>query len=189
MFFLRRPSPETIEQFLRDSRALTLSYGDAGLLESIDAALLDEADTVIGSGAADFEKARHALIAWQHFNLGWVELFPRASPIAVGSVVAVLIKHLGFWSLNGCRVVYHARTNGDRSFGYAYGTLPNHAESGEELFEVVLDPASENVIYRIRATSQAQAMLAWLGQPIVRVLQARFRRDTAAAMKRAIRHG
>ncbi|HUQ89511.1 MAG TPA: DUF1990 family protein, partial [Vicinamibacterales bacterium] len=65
-------------------------------------------------------------------------------------------------------------------------TLPNHAESGEELFEVYIDPRTDDVIYRIRATSKPQSMLAWLGQPIVRVLQARFRRDSAAAMKRAI---
>ena len=25
--------------------------------------------------------------------------------VAVGTVVAVLIRHLGFWSLNGCRVL------------------------------------------------------------------------------------
>ena len=31
-------------------------------------------------------------------------------------------------------------------FGFAYGTLTNHAESGEELFEVFLDPATGDVI-------------------------------------------
>lgn len=43
------------------------------------------------------------------------------------------------------------------------------------------------VMYRIRATSSPQAALARVGQPIVRVLQARFRRHSAAAMKRATR--
>jgi hypothetical protein len=41
------------------------------------------------------------------------------------------------------------------------------------------------VKYRIRAISKPQAALARLGQPIVRALQARFRRDSVAAMKRA----
>ena len=70
-------------------------------------------------------------------------------------------------------------------FGVAYGTLTNHAEAGEELFEVFMDPRTEDVVYRIRATSWPRAMLARVGQPIVRVLQARFRHHSAAAMKRA----
>lgn len=40
-------------------------------------------------------------------------------------------------------------------------------------------------IFRIRAVSWPQSVLAHVGQPIVRLLQARFRLDSAAAMKRA----
>ena len=189
MFFMRRPSLDTIAAFLAASQQLPMSYAPIGLVQSGGCRSLDRADAVIGRGGADFERARSALEAWQQFDLGWVELFPKRSPIAVGSVVAVLIKHLGFWSLNGCRVVYHAAANGDGAFGYAYGTLSNHAESGEELFEVFIDPQTDDVIYRIRATSEPQAMLARLGQPIVRLLQARFRRDSAAAMQRAVAPG
>jgi uncharacterized protein (UPF0548 family) len=188
MFFARRPSRETIDRFLRDSLDLPLSYGPPGLVGGETArAGLDEAVTVIGRGRADFHRARAALVAWMHFQLGWVELFPRHAPVAVGTVVAVLIRHLGFWSLNGCRVLYGVglADDGDR-FGFAYGTLTNHAESGEELFEVFVDPRTGDVIYRIRATSWGQAMLARAGQPIVRLYQARFRRDSAAAMKRAV---
>ncbi len=72
-------------------------------------------------------------------------------------------------------------------FGFAYGTLTNHAENGEELFEVFLDTQTDDVIYRIRAVSRPQAALARMGYPVVRHLQARFRRDSAAAMRRAVR--
>ena len=113
---------------------------------------------------------------------------PRDAPVAVGTVVAVLIHHLGFWSLNGCRVLYSVGSLDDVArFGFAYGTLTNHAESGEELFEVFIDPHTDEVMYRIRATSWPQATLARVGQPIVRALQARFRRHSAAAMKGATR--
>ena len=106
-----------------------------------------------------------------------METFPRNAPVAVGSVVGVLIRHLGFWSLNGCRVLYLVGGPEDPArFGFAYGTLPNHAESGEELFEVFIDPTTADVMYRIRATSWPQATLALLGHPIARALQARFRR-------------
>ena len=188
MFFIRRPTPDTIEEFLAKSRGLPMSYEPVGVVRSGACRSLDDESFVIGRGRADFERACTALAAWKQFDLGWVELYPSQSPIDVGAVVAVVIKHFGFWSVNGCRVAYHADATGDR-FGYAYGTLPNHAESGEELFEVSIDPRTDDVIYRIRATSAPQAFLAWLGQPIVRRLQARFRRDSAEAMRRAIAEG
>jgi uncharacterized protein (UPF0548 family) len=188
MFFVHRPSQQAVDHFLDDSRELQLSYGPVGIVKGEAAGYaLDEMLVAIGKGTADFERAREALLTWSHFDLGWAELFPRRAPVAVGTIVAVLIRHFGFWSLNGCRVVYTvgSPTDGVR-FGFAYGTLTNHAEAGEELFEVFLDPGTDEVMYRIRATSRPRATLARLGQPIVRALQASFRRDSAAAMKKAV---
>jgi uncharacterized protein (UPF0548 family) len=183
MFFVRRPSRDSIDGFVRDSQKLPLSYGPIGVVNGeTPCRHLDEAIVTIGRGRADFDRARAALRAWKQFDIGWVETFPRCAPVEVGTVVAVLIQHLGFWSLNGCRVLY--KVGGDGRFGYAYGTLTNHAESGEELFDVFLDPESDEVRYRIRATSKPQAALALIGQPIVRALQARFRRDSDEVMTR-----
>jgi hypothetical protein len=42
-------------------------------------------------------------------------------------------------------------------------------------------------MYRIRAMSWPQTMLTRVGQPIVRALQARFGRDSTAAMRAATR--
>jgi uncharacterized protein (UPF0548 family) len=189
MFLARRPSRETIDRFLLDSQDLPLSYGPIGIVRAETPRQgLDEAIVPIGRGETDFARARAALMAWRQFEIGWVETFPRHAPVAVGTVVVVLIRHLGFWSLNGCRVLYSVGGLDDVArFGFAYGTLTNHAESGEELFEVFIDPRTDEVIYRIRATSWPQAMLARIGQPFVRALQARFRHHSAAAMKRAIR--
>jgi uncharacterized protein (UPF0548 family) len=189
MFLARRPSPEHIDRFLRESQVLPLSYGPTGIVNANTVrGDLDESTAVIGYGEAAFVRARAALIAWKQFDIGWVETFPPAPSVVSGTVVAVLIRHLGFWSLNGCRVVYSVGSlNEDARFGFAYGTLTNHAESGEELFEVILDPQTEEVTYRIRAISWPQATLARVGQPIVRVLQERFREQSAAAMTRAAR--
>jgi uncharacterized protein (UPF0548 family) len=189
MFLARRPARDTIDRFLRDSQDLPLSYGPIGIVRPETARQgLDEEIVAIGRGETDFSRARAALMAWKQFDIGWVETFPRPAPVAIGTVVAVLIRHLGFWSLNGCRVVYSVGGLDDAArFGFAYGTLTNHAESGEELFEVFLDPQTDVVTYRIRATSSPQATLARVGQPIVRSLQARFRRHSAAAMTRATR--
>ena len=187
MFLARRPSLETIDRFLRVSEGLPLSYGPIGIVGAEDASRhVDEATVTIGHGPTDLERARAALMAWKQFDIGWVETFPRRAPVTVGTVVAVLIRHLGFWSLNGCRVLYHVGSADDAArFGFAYGTLTNHAEAGDELFEVFMDPQTEAVMYRIRATSWPEAMLARVGQPFVRVLQARFRRHSAVAMRRA----
>ena len=187
MFLTRRPTQEAIDRFLRVSQDLPLSYDPIGLVKDVPVnRAFDEQVVAVGRGADDFERAKAALMAWKQFDIGWVDLFPRQAPVAVGTVVAVVIRHLGFWSMNGCRVLYHV-DDARRRFGFAYGTLTNHAESGEEWFEVFLDPATGDVNYRIRAVSWPQSTLARLGEPWVRVLQARFRRHSAAAMARATR--
>lgn len=188
MFLARRPSQREIEKFIARSRDLPLSYHPIGIAkESPRGFKVDEASGVIGHGQQAFERAKLALSEWRHFDFGWVELFPHGAPIEPGSIVAILVHHLGFWSLNGCRVVY---TLGDRqtgaSFGFAYGTLNNHAELGEEIFELSLKPETDEVVYRIRAVSKARATLARLGYPFTRMLQARFRRDSIAAMTKAV---
>jgi uncharacterized protein (UPF0548 family) len=191
MFFLRRPSSLTIDRVIADSKDLPLSYGPVGLVSGPPRGFdIDDTREVIGNGKVDFERARAALVDWKQFEVGWAELFPKRAPIEPGTAVALLVHHLGFWSLNGCRVVYRVgEADSDHRFGFAYGTVSNHSEMGEEIFEVILDSTSGDVRYEIHAASRPRAPLARLGYPIARVLQARFRRDSVAAMRRAVRGG
>lgn len=184
---MRRPSMGDITRFLDESRDLPLSYAPTGIVrQRPPAGRFDEHVVRVGHGQVDFERACAALMTFKQFDLGWVETYPQHARGEPGTVVAVLIRHLGFWSLNGARVLYQVGgTGGEAAFGFAYGTLTNHAESGEELFEVFIERESGDVKYRIRAVSWPQSALAWIGQPWVRVLQARFRRDSASAMKSA----
>jgi uncharacterized protein (UPF0548 family) len=187
MFLLRRPTPDRIARFIVESQALPLSYGPVGLAHTgADGFTVDEGVGVVGTVVEAFPKAVAALSAWQHFALGWVQLFPEAASIAPGTVVAVAVRHLGFWSLNGCRVLYSTGDPQGQTFGFAYGTLTNHAECGEELFEVSRDPRTNVVSYRIRAVSRPRAFLARLGYPYTRVLQARFRVHSVQALRRAV---
>lgn len=189
MFLIRRPSKLEIAEFLARAQDLPLSYGSIGIARQNPAGFkVDETSAVIGRGELSFERARTALSNWRQFDLGWVELFPRGASITPETVVAVLVRHLGFWSLNGCRVVYSIGDKNSSHFGFAYGTLTNHAECGEELFEVSFDPESEAVTYRIRAVSKPHLALVWMGYPFTRALQARFRRHSITAMKNAIEH-
>jgi uncharacterized protein (UPF0548 family) len=188
MFLTRRPSQRQLDEFIDQSRHLPLSYEQVGIAKRSPSGFkVDQVSAVIGHGQKAFERARIALTEWKHFDLGWVELFPRGTSIEPGSVVAVLVHHLGFWSLNGCRVVYGiGDSQSGTNFGFAYGTLTNHAEVGEEIFEVLLEPESESVIYRIQAVSKPGAALARIGYPITRVFQERFRRDSLIALRRAV---
>ncbi|MDX6556962.1 MAG: hypothetical protein QOF72_11 [Blastocatellia bacterium] len=188
MLLIRRPSKDEISECLDQARDLPLSYEPVGIArQSPKGFNADLASAVIGHGQETFERAKNALTHWRHYELGWAELFPKGAAIEPGTNVAVLVHHLGFWSLNGCRVVYGI---GDRqtglSFGFAYGTLTNHAEMGEEIFEVMMEPESEEVVYRIQAVSKPRAAWARIGYPIARYLQERFRQDSISALRRAI---
>jgi uncharacterized protein (UPF0548 family) len=184
MFFLRRPAKEDVARFLTASAPLSLSYSPDTMAGHRRYAI-DETAGMIGQGNRDFACACDALRHWEQFRFGWVEVLPDDAPIDRGTTVAVCIRHLGFWSLNGARVVLVEETPG-RRFAISYGTLANHAERGEELFEVSLDPRTGAVMYRIRAFSQPRSWLARLGGPIVRRLQAKARAASLQAMRRAV---
>lgn len=188
MFLAHRPTAREIEEFIKQSINLPLSYEQVGLAKQSPSDFkIDQASGVIGRGETAFERAKLALREWRHFELGWVEIFPKNAPIEPGTNVAVLVHHFWFWSLNGCRAVYDLGDRpDDTSFGFAYGTLTNHAEMGEEIFQLSISPESEEVSYSIRAASKPRAALARIGYPIARMLQARFRRDSIAAMRRAV---
>jgi len=97
--------------------------------------------------------------------------------------IAVCFRHLGFFSLNACRIVYLVDEDESiKRYGFAYGTLPDHGESGEERFIVEWDLAEDRVWYEILARSRPQQMLAKLGYPLSRSLQRKF----AAGSKRAM---
>ncbi|MCU1295916.1 MAG: hypothetical protein JWO91_194 [Acidobacteriaceae bacterium] len=72
-----------------------------------------------------------------------------------------------------------------KRFGFAYGTLGEHAESGEERFAVEWNQAEDAVWYDILAFSRPHKALAKLGYPLSRVLQKRFAEDSKAAMLKA----
>lgn len=142
----------------------------------------------LGQGEPVFRSAIGALCRWKQFNLGWVQAWPSNTPIQPGEVVAVMGRAIGVWWLNACRVVYVVDEAGPTSrFGFACGTLPGHVESGEERFLVEWDRGHDGVWFDILAFSRANHFLTRLGYPVVRRLQKRFGRDSAASMLRAVR--
>jgi uncharacterized protein (UPF0548 family) len=70
-------------------------------------------------------------------------------------------------------------------YGFAYGTLTEHGETGEERFTVGMRPEDQTVWYAIYAFSRPNGW-ARLGYPLSRMLQKRFARDSKEAMRRAV---
>ncbi len=108
MFRLKEPRESEIVEFLAAAATNSLSYNDIGMASRSSAPMgyrLDTAEVRLGSGDAAFTTAVAALQSWKMFDLGWINATPSATSIAPGVNVAVTVHHLGFWSLNGCRVV------------------------------------------------------------------------------------
>ena len=144
---------------------------------------IDHNRMLLGRGRDAFARAKAAIENWKMFDLPWIELFPKRPRVEVGETVAVIVRHLGFFSVNISRVVYVIEEN--NSYGFAYGTLPAHAEQGEERFMIEYDAQTEEVWYDLFAFSRPRNLLARLGYPFSRHLQKRFARESLAAMRRA----
>jgi uncharacterized protein (UPF0548 family) len=116
-----------------------------------------------------------------------VDAWSPDTPLEVGQIVAIMGRAVGFWWLNSCRIVYTVDESGETTkFGFAYGTLPGHVESGEERFLIEWNRDTDQVFYDILAFSRPNHILTRLGYPLVRRSQKRFGRDSAASMFRAV---
>jgi uncharacterized protein (UPF0548 family) len=185
---IRRPSTE-VRNFLAAQSKLDFTYAAVGATATTPPSgyVVDRTRAKLGEGEAAFQSAKAALTRWEHFRLGWVEATPTDTPIQVGSCVAVLARVLGLWWLNACRIVYVLdELEPTGRFGFAYGTLPGHAESGEERFMVEWDRTNDSVWYDILAFSRPNHLLPRLGYPLTRRTQKRFALDSVAAMQKAV---
>ena len=189
MLSLRKPSVDALRRFLAAQAQLPFTYEAVGATAETPPAgyVVDRTRIKLGEGEPVFRSAIAALRRWQQFQLGWVEAWPSDTPIQKGEVVAVMGRAIGVWWLNACRIVYVVDETGPISkFGFAYGTLPGHVESGEERFLIEWNQGDDAVWYDIIAFSRPNRFSARLGYPVVRRLQKRFGRDSAASMLKAV---
>jgi uncharacterized protein (UPF0548 family) len=178
----RRPGAELVRDFIADQRERPFSYAAVGCTKDENRPAryaLDHNRQLLGSGAAAFQRAKQAVRAWRMFPAPWTAIEPGDAPIESGTTVAVHVHVLGLWWLNATRIVY--TIDGSRTFGFAYGTLPGHAEMGEERFVVEwLD--DDTVWYDVLAYSRPRHILARLGYPLARYFQKKFGRASKASM-------
>jgi len=191
MFLITKPSEESITQFVHAQQTSLFSYEEVGATlndNAPDGYAIDHNRIQLGSGRETFDRAIEAVRNWKMFNLEWTESYFDTTPIEVGNTVAILIKHFGFWSLNAARIVYvlDETTDEIEKFGFAYGTLTEHGERGEERFSVEYNKTDESVWYDLFAFSQPNHLLAKLGYPLSRYLQKQFAAESKQAMAKAV---
>ena len=189
MFRLTAPSEDEVGHFLAARKDSGFSYPEVGRSATVIPAGydVDHNRVQIGRGALTWQRAVEAIRAWQMFSMAWVRLYWPSAPIQVGTDVAFLVRHFGFYSLNACRIVYVVDEDGPvKRFGFAYGTLTEHAERGEERFTVEWMRGEDQVWYDILAFSRPREMLARLGYPLSRSLQRKFVEGSKLAMRVAV---
>lgn len=172
----------------RDTTPAALTYPDVGATARDD--LLDRPPAgyraedrwaVIGTGSALFERAGDDVQRWGMQRGAGIRIRTTTTaegrPVAPGDEAALRI---GWWPADvPVRVVYVV--DEPRRRGFAYGTLPGHPESGEELFEVVLDPDG-TVRAHVRAFSRPGIRVARLGAPVARRVQEVYTRRYLRAL-------
>lgn len=189
MLLLREPTLAVIQKFLKDQAQFDFTYAAVGATAAVLPVgyTVDHTRVQLGEGEHAFAAAKTVLQNWGHFQLGWVEALPRETPIERGEVVAVVARSMGLWWLNAARIVYVVdEFEPVRRWGFAYGTMPDHVETGEERFTIEWNHADDSVWYDILAFSRPRHVLARMGYPLVRRLQRRFARDSAATVLRAV---
>lgn len=190
MILFRRPPVSVVQRFLRDQQELPFSYGDVGATKGVppEGYVVDHSRVRLGGRPETYRAAVAAVRRWEMFRMPWLELFPSDAPIAAGSTVVILVPIAGAWWLNAARIAYvvDETTSSGLRFGFAYGTLREHAECGEERFLVEQNAGDGSVWYDLLAFSRPNHPLVRLGYPLVRMLQKRFARDSLQAMTRAV---
>jgi uncharacterized protein (UPF0548 family) len=195
MFYIQRPTDSVAISCLFGQRKLPFSYKETGGTRHDEAPRgyrSERYSVCLGHGRGTYEHAKTAVRQWKMFPPEMAELFWSDIPIQSGSAIGVAFRVGFLWSLNACRIVYTIEEqNGDdpnrvARFGFAYGTLPTHAMSGEECFTVEWQRADDSVWYNQAAFSRPEHWWGYLGYAFVRKKQRLFRQLSAKAMQRAI---
>ncbi len=120
--------------------------------------------SVIGGGRERFDEAAAQGMRWGMLRGAGLRVTATTEVAEVGSEVLV---HLGP-VVAPCRGVYIVDEPDRR--GFAYGTLPGHPESGEELFLVRYGPNGD-VIAEVSAFSRHATWWSRLGAPLTLLVQ------------------
>jgi uncharacterized protein (UPF0548 family) len=180
---LRRPTAAQLAALLERCRAEPLTYTPIGgsLGGAVPAGLKRREWSTELAGAAAFERGRRAIRGWGVHRGAGLEVLPDG-PLTVGTNVAISAPlPLGYVEIT-CRVV--AIIDELDRFGFAYGTLPVHPETGEESF--VISRGDHGARFDVRAVSRPVDPFARAFSLIASRLQDAAVRRYLSSMQRAV---
>jgi uncharacterized protein (UPF0548 family) len=116
----------------------------------------------------DFTAAADELLTWRVQERAGLGVEASSLRVTEGTVARITLGKGPVRVLAPCRVVY-VIDEPDRA-GFAYGTLPGHPESGEELF-LLGHRADGSVEFTVTAFSRPATLLSRVGGPAARWVQ------------------
>lgn len=189
MLLARKPPEAVIYRFVEAQARASLRYADVGATKTSQAPrnYRNVRHRVkLGEGEHAYGLAIKALYDYRMYRLKGVELYPPKLTVMKDETIAVLVRHFGVWSLNGCRIVYKLDAKEPvKRCGFGIGTLPEHLLEGEERFMVSWQE-DDTVWYEFFSFIRAKQLLAQLGLPAARLKYRQFVRASASAMVEAV---
>lgn len=152
---------------LSDLATLQLSYAEVGATAGPlpDGYHHLHRSAAIGTGRQRFTEAGDKVMRWGMQRGAGIGVDATTETAEVGSELLIALGPIHA----PCRVVYVVDEDDHR--GFAYGTLPGHPETGEELFAVRYDPASDTVYAEVTAFSRHGTWWSRLGAPVTALMQ------------------
>lgn len=175
-----RPNSAVLERTLRAQCARPVTF--SGPLTPTAGFRFARVLRPLGSGPDVFAQAVRGLHDWAVYP-AWITLHPHPAPLRKGSCAVFVTGFAPLWTVSAVRIT-DVETSA-RRFAFTLRTLPQHALTGAERFCVYRDERGA-VWYELTALSRPQGPLARFGTPAVRLVQARFARDSARSLKQFV---
>ncbi len=162
------PSNDRLEQLRANAELDSLTYAREGASITGDHPAGYHWHESELTAEVDWNAAKAAIRQWSGHRSKGAVLAPPTPPLAEGSTMAFAVRVMGIWASGTCRIV--RLIDEERAFGFSYGTLPHHPETGEEMF-AARDNGDGTVTFRVAAFSKPAGLLTSVLGPIGRLIQ------------------
>jgi uncharacterized protein (UPF0548 family) len=183
-FVFGRADDDALVAHAERARDLPFSYEVVGVTRDlsgggINGFRVDRDGVDLGSDPEMFDAASDGLRQWVAHRGAGLRVTPADAPIATGVSIVVGITLPVLTVVAPCRIVWTVN-EADR-FGFAYGTLAGHPESGEESF--VVAQTATGIRFEVTAVSRPAGVVARSGAPVVaRTIRRRTSRRYLSAL-------
>lgn len=175
------PSPGAAADLLGELRQEEVTYDHVGSTLEPDrwpGRRARQRQRDVGRGESAFAAAIDRLRTWEPQKALGADVLPSDQMVAADATILLVLPFGPLRAVVPDRVV--AVVEEPRRFAFAYGTLPGHAERGEESFSVeLLDDGTVRATVRVDARPASRWLLA---TPAIAILQAAAIRRYLAAL-------